>query len=104
MSEQDAAEAARLLSARRPIRTQTCQWCGKPFGAREAARYCSQRCRSAAWKSSHQESEFDSVVRGVRRLLSRLPKDQRIEVLDLVQRLEQEERSPQAGLLDFGSE
>lgn len=73
----DASEAARRLAAKRPVRVHSCTWCGRAFDALEAARYCSQSCRSAAWKHRHKETAAERVLREVRDLLRRLPEEQR---------------------------
>ena len=77
----DASEAARQLAARRQVKEHRCMWCGETFSARGAARYCSQSCRSAAWKERHRQTEVERTVSEIRALVKRLPKAERDAVL-----------------------
>src|SRR5450756_2273212 len=77
----DASEAARRLSARRQISEHRCLWCGEAFQARSAARYCSQRCRSAAWKQRQRLTEAERTVGEIRAMLRQLPEAERESAL-----------------------
>lgn len=73
----NVSEAARRLAARRPVQRFTCLWCGREFDALGTARYCSQSCRSAAWKQRRRETDVERVLRETRALLRGLPDERR---------------------------
>lgn len=52
------SEAARQLSRSRPLRSGTCDECGKPYQARDQRRrYCGKTCVVRAWRRKHREQQ-----------------------------------------------
>jgi hypothetical protein len=81
MKQSEASKAGRLLAAMRQTRYLTCPVCREEFEGVGRRIYCSQRCRQAAYASTHrdQERERQRVAQAKRRGLLRFERARRAE-------------------------
>jgi hypothetical protein len=69
----DFASMGRALNALRVQRAGTCAWCGGPFQGYESRRFCSDACRSAAFRQRRKEAEHKAELAERRRALEEAP-------------------------------